>query len=119
MPSVICVGNYQKIKVSLFKRRNGGFDELKKPQPGTVVKMNGKYYNVKKKLSIAMKICSKTCLGDSGSPAVKKENGQLYIYGIYSLSTGMCGGDDEAAFYVDVFKFLDWIKIGIENLLLD
>lgn len=77
--------------------------------------MNGRMKTLDKDMTVSMLISSKACLGDSGSPAVLKRDGKLYAYGIYSLSTGMCGGEDEASFYVDTSKYLQWIMTWVDH----
>ena len=50
---------------------------------------------------------SRLCLGDSGSGLISyNENlGKLILHGIYILTTGLCGGRDEASFFLDIKYF--------------
>ena len=47
---------------------------------------------------------SRLCLGDSGSGLISYDEnmGKLILHGIYILTTGLCGGRDEASFFLDV-----------------
>ena len=47
---------------------------------------------------------SRLCLGDSGSGLISydENQGKLILHGIYILTTGLCGGRDEASFFTDV-----------------
>ena len=60
---------------------------------------------------------SRLCVGDSGSGMLQynKPRNAFVVYGVYSLTTGMCGGRGEAAFGTDVRQYLDWIKSTIKS----
>ena len=47
---------------------------------------------------------SRLCLGDSGSGLISYDEnmGKLILHGIYILTTGLCGGRDEASFFLDI-----------------
>ena len=47
---------------------------------------------------------SRLCLGDSGSGLISydENQGKLILHGIYILTTGLCGGRDEASFFTDI-----------------
>ena len=60
---------------------------------------------------------SNLCLGDSGSGLLQfnKEKKKFVLLGVYSLTTGLCGGGGEAVFATDVRKYLDWIRKTIAS----
>ena len=60
---------------------------------------------------------TRLCLGDSGSGLLQfdKQTKNFVLFGIYSLTTGVCGGGGEAAFAVDVRKYLSWIRRTIAS----
>ena len=47
---------------------------------------------------------SRLCLGDSGSGLISYDEnmGKLILHGLYILTTGLCGGRDEASFFLDI-----------------
>ena len=51
------------------------------------------------------------CIGDSGSPMIKKVNGNSEIVGLASRS--YCFGSSNV--FVDVSKFLPWIQKNLEK----
>ena len=79
------------------------------------VTLNGRPRTLHKDLHVELLIASETCLGDSGSPIVRRFKEQLYVDGVYTLSTGMCGGEDEASFYMDTKKYYNWIQTAIDH----
>ena len=60
---------------------------------------------------------SNLCLGDSGSGLLQfnKKKNKFVLFGVYSLTTGLCGGGGEAAFATDVRQYLDWIRDTIAS----
>ena len=60
---------------------------------------------------------SKLCIGDSGSGFLQfdKEKNKFDLLGVYSLTTGLCGGGGEAVFATDVRHYLDWIRKTIAS----
>ena len=55
-----------------------------------------------------------TCQGDSGGPLVCKHGERWYEYGVVSWGNG-CGQSGNPGVYVDVVKFLPWIRERIWN----
>ncbi|XP_078420828.1 factor VII-activating protease-like [Cetorhinus maximus] len=54
-----------------------------------------------------------TCKGDSGGPLSCVKNGKRYLYGIVSWGIS-CGMKNKPGVYLNVTKFLDWIKRYIQ-----
>lgn len=77
--------------------------------------LNGRPRKLFSNFTVELQMQGRTCLGDSGSPLVRKSDGKLYVDGIYSLSTGMCGGEDEVSFYMDIKSYEEWIDSAIKN----
>ncbi|XP_041066318.1 hyaluronan-binding protein 2-like [Carcharodon carcharias] len=53
------------------------------------------------------------CKGDSGGPLSCVRNGKRYLYGIISWGIS-CGMKNKPGVYLNVTKFLDWIKRYIQ-----
>ncbi|XP_078079407.1 factor VII-activating protease-like isoform X2 [Mustelus asterias] len=53
------------------------------------------------------------CQGDSGGPLSCMKNGKHYLYGVISWGHG-CGKKNKPGIYVNVTKFLDWIRTYIQ-----